>query len=44
MIALLQQAIEHGVTFFDTAETCGPHRNETLGVVRVARVFRRVCG
>lgn len=30
MIALLHQAVEHGVTFFDTAEVYGPFFNETL--------------
>jgi len=30
MIALLHQAIERGVTFFDTAEAYGPFKNEEL--------------
>jgi aryl-alcohol dehydrogenase-like predicted oxidoreductase len=30
MIALLQTAVERGVTFFDTAEVYGPHTNEEL--------------
>jgi aryl-alcohol dehydrogenase-like predicted oxidoreductase len=30
MIALLRAAIEHGVTFFDTAEVYGPFTNEEL--------------
>jgi aryl-alcohol dehydrogenase-like predicted oxidoreductase len=30
MIALLQTAVEHGVTFFDTAEVYGPYTNEKL--------------
>jgi aryl-alcohol dehydrogenase-like predicted oxidoreductase len=30
MISLLHSAIDLGVTFFDTAETYGPHRNEEL--------------
>jgi len=30
MIALLQAAVERGVTFFDTAEGYGPHVNEEL--------------
>jgi aryl-alcohol dehydrogenase-like predicted oxidoreductase len=30
MITLLRTAIEHGVTFFDTAEIYGPHLNEEL--------------
>jgi aryl-alcohol dehydrogenase-like predicted oxidoreductase len=30
MIALLRAAVDRGVTFFDTAETYGPHANEEL--------------
>jgi aryl-alcohol dehydrogenase-like predicted oxidoreductase len=30
MIALIRQAVEHGVTFFDTAEAYGPFTNEEL--------------
>ena len=30
MIALLRGAVEHGVTFFDTAEVYGPFTNEEL--------------
>lgn len=30
MIALLHGAVDQGVTFIDTAETYGPHRNEEL--------------
>jgi aryl-alcohol dehydrogenase-like predicted oxidoreductase len=30
MIALLRQAVERGVRFFDTAEVCGPLTNEEL--------------
>ena len=30
MIALLHGAVDRGVTFFDTAETYGPHANEAL--------------
>ena len=30
MIALLRAAVEHGVTFFDTAEVYGPFTNEVL--------------
>ena len=30
MIALLRTAVEHGVTFFDTAEVYGPFTNEDL--------------
>src|SRR5438270_4156574 len=30
MIALIGAAVDHGVTFFDTAETYGPYVNEEL--------------
>jgi aryl-alcohol dehydrogenase-like predicted oxidoreductase len=30
MIALIRAAVEHGVTFFDTAEVYGPYANEEL--------------
>ena len=30
MIAVLREAVEQGVTFFDTAEVYGPYTNETL--------------
>ncbi|MDE1924470.1 MAG: aldo/keto reductase, partial [Gammaproteobacteria bacterium] len=30
MIALIHAAIDHGVTFFDTAEVYGPNTNEEL--------------
>jgi len=30
MISLLHAAVDHGVTFFDTAEVYGPHANEEL--------------
>src|SRR5215468_9766711 len=30
MISLLRAAVEHGVTFFDTAEVYGPYTNEEL--------------
>jgi aryl-alcohol dehydrogenase-like predicted oxidoreductase len=30
MIGLLRAAVDHGVTFFDTAEVYGPHTNEQL--------------
>src|SRR5436190_7257588 len=30
MIALIRSAVDHGVTFFDTAEVYGPFTNETL--------------
>jgi len=30
MIELIRAAVERGVTFFDTAESCGPFTNEDL--------------
>ena len=30
MISLIRRAVEHGVTFFDTAEAYGPFTNEEL--------------
>ena len=30
MITLIRQAVEHGITFFDTAEVYGPFTNEAL--------------
>src|SRR3989442_3284797 len=30
MISLIRKAVEHGVTFFDTAEVYGPYTNEEL--------------
>lgn len=30
MISLIRKAVEHGVTFFDTAEAYGPFVNEKL--------------
>lgn len=30
MISLIRDAVEHGVTFFDTAEVYGPYTNEEL--------------
>jgi aryl-alcohol dehydrogenase-like predicted oxidoreductase len=30
MVAFLRQAVEHGVTFFDTAEVYGPYHNEEV--------------
>src|SRR4051794_23006488 len=30
MIAVIRAAVEHGVTFFDTAEVYGPYTNEEL--------------
>ena len=31
MIALIRKAVELGITFFDTAQVCGPFTNEELG-------------
>ena len=30
MIALIREAVDRGITFFDTAEVCGPYTNEEL--------------
>ena len=30
MVGFLRQAVEHGVTFFDTAEVYGPYHNEEV--------------
>jgi aryl-alcohol dehydrogenase-like predicted oxidoreductase len=30
MVGVLRGAVEHGVTFFDTAEVYGPYDNEEL--------------
>src|SRR5437868_2856737 len=30
MISLIRSAVERGITFFDTAEVCGPFTNEEL--------------
>src|ERR1051325_5583816 len=30
MIALIRKAVERGITFFDTAQVCGPFTNEEL--------------
>src|SRR3954464_6013284 len=30
MVPFLRQAVEHGVTFFDTAEVYGPYHNEEV--------------
>jgi aryl-alcohol dehydrogenase-like predicted oxidoreductase len=40
MIALIRQAVEKGVTFFDTAEVYGPFTNETL-VGEALQPFRK---
>lgn len=42
MIALLRDAVDRGVTLFDTAETYGPHRNEELVGEGLAPVRDRV--
>lgn len=40
MIALIHAAVERGITFFDTAEACGPLTNEEL-VGEAPSPFRR---
>lgn len=40
MIALIHAAVERGITFFDTAEACGPLTNEEL-VGEALSPFRR---
>ena len=42
MIALLRAAVEHGVTFFDTAEVYGPFTNEELVGEALAPVRQQV--
>ena len=42
MIALIRAAIDHGVTFFDTAEAYGPYANEELVGEALAPVRDRV--
>src|SRR5689334_9996030 len=42
MISLIRSAVEHGVTFFDTAEVYGPHTNEDLVGEALAPVRERV--
>jgi aryl-alcohol dehydrogenase-like predicted oxidoreductase len=42
MVAMLRSAVDQGVTFFDTAETYGPHRNEQLVGEALAPVRDRV--
>jgi aryl-alcohol dehydrogenase-like predicted oxidoreductase len=42
MIALLHAAVDRGVTFFDTAKTYGPHRNEALVGEALAEVADHV--
>jgi aryl-alcohol dehydrogenase-like predicted oxidoreductase len=40
MIVLIHAAVERGITFFDTAEACGPLTNEEL-VGEAPSPFRR---
>jgi aryl-alcohol dehydrogenase-like predicted oxidoreductase len=42
MISLIREAVEHGVTFFDTAETYGPFKNEELVGEALAPIRERV--
>jgi aryl-alcohol dehydrogenase-like predicted oxidoreductase len=42
MIGLIRSAVDHGVTFFDTAEVYGPRDNETLVGEALAPVRNRV--
>ena len=42
MISLLHAAIEHGITFFDTAEVYGPFTNEELVGEALANVRDKV--
>ena len=42
MIALIRAAVEHGVNFFDTAESYGPFTNEVLVGEALAPVRRQV--
>ena len=42
MIALIRAAVERGVTFFDTAEVYGPHKNEEMVGAALAPVRDRV--
>ena len=41
MTALLQAAVDRGVTFFDTAEVYGPFTNETLLGEAAGKPFRK---
>lgn len=31
MVEFLRQAVDHGITFFDTAEVYGPYENSSAG-------------
>src|SRR5579864_3336416 len=42
MISLIRAAVEHGVTFFDTAEVYGPFTNEELVGEALAPVRKQV--
>src|SRR5690349_18193011 len=42
MIALIRAAVDHGVTFFDTAEVYGPFTNEDLVGEALAPVRKQV--
>ena len=42
MIALIRAAVERGVTFFDTAEVYGPHKNEEMVGAALAPVRGQV--
>ncbi len=42
MIGLIHQAIEQGITFFDTAEVYGPYTNEEL-VGEALEPYRKRC-
>ena len=42
MISLIRRAVEHGVTFFDTAEAYGPFTNEELVGEALAPVRNQV--
>jgi aryl-alcohol dehydrogenase-like predicted oxidoreductase len=42
MIALLRAAVDHGITFFDTAEVYGPYTNEVLVGKALSPIRERV--
>jgi aryl-alcohol dehydrogenase-like predicted oxidoreductase len=42
MISLIRSAVDHGITFFDTAEVYGPFTNEELVGIALAPVRNRV--
>ena len=41
MLSLLRSAVEHGVSFFDTADVYGPHANEELVGVAPSQITGR---